>query len=321
MTVKYVASVLLLVGSLLGVGCSDGTQPIAAVENVQSDNTTAIQNELSVVMWGSNGLDTAKGIFSIDWQQVLDPQSKSVSLAGNALAVAFDGTQQHNKLGHGGIDIGSVYLNYNGTHQALQKHTMPDGGVAYGTGMPRDNRTNVGFVSDATYEFEVSGSTAFSPMHSSLIAPATLIKISGLMNDQSVNTSSDLTVTWTGGNQVNGVLLTVAAAPPMPQAQGQGPGSGQQGPPMNGRGPIGPGPGAGGPQPPPDSTKAIIVRLDSNTGTYTIASSQLQKLVSKTQTTRLMITVGQMTRQDVAHDGGTVRLMMRNGDGVMVKVQ
>ena len=70
-----------------------------------------------------------------------------------------------------------------------------------------------------------------------------------------------------------------------------------------------------------DSTKAIIVKLDNNPGTYTVAAAKLQELVSRTSTRGLLCTVSQMTVNDVDHDGGIVHVVFRNGDGVMVKVQ
>jgi hypothetical protein len=70
-----------------------------------------------------------------------------------------------------------------------------------------------------------------------------------------------------------------------------------------------------------DSTRAIIGKLDNNPGTYTVAAEKIQDLISRTGAHGLLCTVSQMSVSDVEHDGGTVHVVFRNGDGVMVKVQ
>jgi hypothetical protein len=54
---------------------------------------------------------------------------------------------------------------------------------------------------------------------------------------------------------------------------------------------------------------------------YTVTASQLQDLISKTHAGGFMCTVSQMSVNDVDHDGGTVHVVFRNGDGVMIKVK
>ena len=47
----------------------------------------------------------------------------------------------------------------------------------------------------------------------------------------------------------------------------------------------------------------------------------LQNLISKTNAGGLMCTVSEMNINDVDHDGGTVHVVFRNGDWVMIKVK
>jgi hypothetical protein len=70
-----------------------------------------------------------------------------------------------------------------------------------------------------------------------------------------------------------------------------------------------------------DSTRAIIVHLSTNPGTYTVAGSRLSTLVTATGSRGLMCTVSQVAMSQVDHDGGKIQLAVRNGDGVMVKIQ
>ena len=70
-----------------------------------------------------------------------------------------------------------------------------------------------------------------------------------------------------------------------------------------------------------DSTRAIVLKLDNNPGTYTVSAAKLQELVSRTGSHGLLCTVSQMSVNEVDHDGGAVHVVFRNGDGVMVKVE
>jgi hypothetical protein len=82
-----------------------------------------------------------------------------------------------------------------------------------------------------------------------------------------------------------------------------------------------PPPGGGPGREAADSTRAIIVRIDGNPGSATVAASDLQGLVSRTGATRFRCEVSQMNVVDVPHDGGTVRLVLRTGDGARITVK
>jgi hypothetical protein len=73
--------------------------------------------------------------------------------------------------------------------------------------------------------------------------------------------------------------------------------------------------------PGPDSTRAIIVRIDGNPGSATVSASALHDLVARTGATHLRCEVSQLNVVDVSHDGGTVRLVLRSGDGTRINVQ
>ena len=101
----------------------------------------------------------------------------------------------------------------------------------------------------------------------------------------------------------------------------QGPGGGPMGPGGGMNGPGSGGPHPGGPPPMLDSTRAIIVRLDTNPGTYIVPAAKLADLVSRTGAKGLLCTVSQVAMSEVDHDGGKIQLALRNGDGVMVKIR
>ncbi len=323
-----IAVMLLLTGTLI-YGCYDNsqsTQPIIGSSgNMENMIASGIaQNELTLLRLG--GIDTAsgKGIFSIGWRQFFDPRCQGDTTVGHAMAIGFENSEPLASMRRAGIDMGSVVLRYGSNNTTLQKHISPDGRVIYTSSLgPHDNSTNISFISGGTYTFDVSGSAKFSSFTTSVTAPSALIAISNPARRDSINTTNDLTITWSGGS-ASSILIAVAAQPPPPIGFGDPRGPG--GPPPVGGGPIGPGMGSMRPPPgdhPPilDSTKAIVVRLSTNTGTYTVPAAKLQDLVSRTGAHGLLVSVSQMVVNDVMHDGGIVHVVFRNGDGVMVKVQ
>ncbi len=355
----------------LSGGCSQDSQttaPSSGSITAGTSSTLAVnvwQSELTLLKSAGYDLGNSRGIFSLGWREVFNPQSRSGSTLGQAMAVGFDSDAAADAdWPRGGVDMGSVYLNYGGEHLAMHKRITPGGGVVYtsSTGPGEASGTsNVSFIPGGSYEFDVTGSSKFSAIQTTLTAPSALINITSPAPGDSISSSSDLTLTWSGGNTGSGVLIAIVPPPPRRPGDGgpgspplgddngrMGPGGGFQGPigALSGSGPDGrmPGPGdgmqgpggmrgpgggmppgggppPGGPPPMLDSTRAIIVRLSNSPGTYTIAGSRLGSLVSSTGARGLMCTVSQVAMSQVGHDGGNIQLAVRNGDGVMVKIR
>ena len=322
------ALLLFVLSGIGGIGCSDSSQnPQVLTGSLGNDlaNAAAVnisQSELTLLRLAGIRVDDGGGVFSIGWRQLFDPRRQTDSTVGRAMAVGFDSSRT---AVNRGIDMGTVFLNYAANHIELQKRAAPDGRIIYTSSLgPREGSTNVQFVPNGTYQFEVTGSAGFSAMNADISAPAALLDITGPAQRDSISSTHDLTVTWQGGNLNSGVLVAIAALPPAVRPPQGGFGDrGPSGPPPQGPGPMGGGemgPPPGGDHPMLDSSRAIIVRLDNNPGTYTVSASALQALISATNAGGLMCTVSQMNVHDVAHDGSTVHIVFRNGDGVMVKV-
>lgn len=332
-------SILIIVVSLLlclavFAGCSENSNGTEVVTNTaantsSSDNSSAIvDNAISIMKIDGFDSVSGKGVLSLGWRQLFDPRAQTTALEGRALAVGFD---EGSSSTHKGIDMGSVYLNYSTNHLELQKHSGPQGGVAYGSfSGPRDNNsinTNIQFASNGSYEFEVNGSAKFSAIKTTITAPAALLSITAPAKDASVSTSNDLTITWQGGNTNGSVLIAIPAPPARPSGDGPPQGGGEHAGPGGMRPPGGPdggkmGPPSGEDHPPmPDSSRAIIVRLDNNSGSYTVSAAALQALVKKTSAKELICMVSQLSAQEVDHDGGKIHVILQNGDGVRVTLQ
>lgn len=327
---KYVAVAFFVMGLMLITGCSNKNETLAPQFNQpnEQDLTSAMtESELSVIEISGFHPDSSKGIFTVGWKDLFKPKEQTSLLVGNSMAVGFaDNSPQYRGM-RGGIDMGLVYLNYSSNHLELKKLINPRGGVMYTSfARPRMGgpNSNIEFIANGTYEFEVTGSDKFSALTTSITAPTALINISSHTEGQSINTANDLNLTWQGGNTSGRLVIVVAVAPPRPLNGPQG-GMGQMGP-GGMRGPCGPGgPHGGGMMGPPqggfhphpmDTTRAIVIRLDSNPGSYTIGSANLQALVQRTHATRLEVMISQVTVQEVDHDGGRVHVVLRNSDGI-----
>jgi hypothetical protein len=335
------AALFLALG--LFTGCSEESQATAPVTGAATLSTSDLASTITqgeIERMTSDGMDpgSAKGIFTVEWRSVFNPQDQSARLAGQALAVGFDAAVQDAGVRRRGVDMGTVSLSYGSGQLTLQKHTGPDGGVAYSSFAGRSGgeigSSAVRFVSGSSYEFAASGGEKFSALTASVAAPEALLTLSSPAKDASISSSSDLTITWQGGSAGGKILLVVAAVPGRPAGgppQGGGmPGAPPQGGPPQGGGMRPPGgqgggmmqpPPMGGQPPKPDSANAIIVRIDGNPGSYTINAAQLQQLVTKTGAKSLRCEVSQMTLQEVAHDGGVVHVVLRNADGARVTLQ
>lgn len=326
----HVAS--LLVGMLLLWGCSDRpdlNQP--GNESTVTDATAStIENEYLAVEDAGGNLGDAKGIFELGWQELFRPGTDSSMVVGHAMAVGFDSTPvQCNRRPPMGVDMGSVYLNFGGNHVEFLKLTGRNGGTAYvSSPKPRpgvEPGPGIGFISSGTYEFEVTGSSAFPAVTTGLLAPPALLNLEGPADGDSINPADDLVVTWQGGYADAAMVLVVM--PALPPMGGPGGGRGPGGGPGHGEGgQRGPGNGEGGPgnigrdgedhpgpgMPPPDSTRGIVVRLTTNPGTYTLPAADLRQLIQKSGAKGLRIEVSQLTVNQVDHDGGKIHIVMRD---------
>src|SRR5258707_11390230 len=286
-SVIIISAALLLLGLMIP-GCSDkseSTQATIGSSNNTAENALAAgvaRSELTLLRLAGVDTTNTKGIFTLCWRQMFNPRIQTESTIGQAMAIGFDGIQAAgSSVGRGGVDMGSVYVNYGSNHLALLQHTGPDGGVIFTSSFgPREGGTNIEFISGGAYQFDVSGSSKFSAFTTSLTAPAALLNVTSPTKGDSVSTANDLVLNWNGGNTSTGVLIVIAAQPPPPPGGfGGPPPDGLGGPPPGGFGgppPVGDGHGGlggGGLGPPPgdhppmcDSTRAIVVRLDNNPG-------------------------------------------------------
>ena len=280
--------------------------------NLSTDQLTyqAVDNDLALMKDGGMPLDSAAGIFSIGWNEIFRPFMDSSRIKGMAFAVAFG--ERPTDLPHFrkfGLDMGDIFINYPGNQVEMYKHIHPRRGVAYSL-FERpfghcDSENMLEFIPNTDYQFEVTGSENFAPITITLTSPAALMNITSPAFGEIINPAEDLTINWEGGTEGKvGIRL-------MPDFRHRrehdgGPGGGHGGP---------------GPDQNPPMHRVIFIILDTNTGTYTFSAEQIQDLLNGIPANGLRAEVSQMDFGEVAHENGTIRTAMRNGNTVMMRFQ
>jgi hypothetical protein len=299
-------------------GCSVGNEPETNSQDSEvSEGLTIADGQMDLLEQSGHPLEDFKAIFSLGWKEIFVPMLLTAETAGHAFAVAFEQPiSQQPRPFNGGIDMGSVFINYQTNQLEMRKLVSPVGGVVYSLGhRPRPGIVNnLEYIPNITYEFEVTGSANFDPLQIDLTSPPALLSINSHSIGDTISAASDLTLDWTGGNADSGVVIHIHPARFRPI--GVRPAPGQM--PVPGQRPPQGGPGHRGlmPPPPPISPNSIIVVLDDNPGSYTISASDLQNLINQTSAQGIICGVSQMDLQEIDHNGEQVRAVLHNGDRV-----
>lgn len=299
-------------------GCSVGNEPDTNSQYSEVSEGLAIADgQMDLLEQSGYPLEDCKAIFSLGWKEIFVPMLSTTETAGHAFAVAFaQPLSQHPRPFNGGIDMGSVSINYQTNQLEMRKLVGPGGGVAYSLGhRPGPGMANtLEYIPNTTYEFDVTGSANFDPLQIDLTSPPALLSFTSHSLGDTISAAGDLTLDWTGGNADSGLVIHIHPAHFRPI--GVRPAPGQM--PMPGQRPPHGGPGQRGlmPPPPPISPNSIIVVLDDNPGSYTISSSDLQDLINQTSAQGIICGVSQMDLQEIDLNGELVRAVLHNGDRV-----
>jgi len=309
---------------LVLIGCAENTGPRSPQVDATLSSTvsTVSQDRAQLAVAGVTSSAT-KGVFSIGWKKFVGPNITEGTTIGEAYAVVQPESSD-TKIRRGGIDIGTVTLNYDGGSTELTKRTTPDGRVLYETfskGRHEHSATpvNIPFVPGGVYTFAVSGSAAFTGGLFQVTAPTALLTITGHANGDTVSKSADLVITWTGGTAADSVLLRVVPHLRKEQVDhreqgdmdgghdghdghmgGDGPKGHREGPFMVG----GPMEGMG-----PEFQRGLVLML-ANTGSYTVTAADLGALLNGTEAAE--------AKQAVTHDGYPITVLLRNGDRLVL---
>ena len=267
------------------------------------ENTSyeTIDSDLSLLKESGMPLDDAAGVFSISWNDIFRPLDYNSEITGTAFAVAFG--EENNTYRHFqrfGLDMGSVFIDYAEHQIEMNKRINDRLGTAYTIfRYPFGHSDQVlEFIPDTEYNFEVTGSDYFAPITITLLSPAALMDITSHSNADIIDPTKDLTITWEGGNDEGKVAVRLI--------------------PFNRR--IRGIRGDRGSHHFPHFDRIIFEVLESNSGTYSFTSNQLQRVLEGIDTRGIIIGVSQMDIGEVTHENGVLYTAMRNGDNVVLRI-
>jgi hypothetical protein len=204
-----------MIGAIEFQGCTESTHPQYSpgqpAGNQSSVSSSIAIDELTAAHTAGVPVDSSDGVFSIGWDPFVGPIAPDSARTGDASALVFDTVSAKPRYWHSAIDIGAVYLDYSGTQLELQRVHHFFGGVMYSL-FPHlwgQNNQSLEFIPNTSYEFDVTGSSLFPAAKVSITSPAALISITTPANGAEILPDSDLTLAWSGGNPVAGVLIRV----------------------------------------------------------------------------------------------------------------
>lgn len=325
---RMYAPLALLMCAGAFIGCQSVTEPETAFDDQtleSSFDVTAQASQLTLLEAAGVNVDSANGFFLLHWNEKLHPQATAAQVIGRATAVSFGSTLSIPRSKTPGVDMGEVTLAIAAEVFALPKITFPNDGVRYGImglrgghglpprggpreghGGPRGNghgprgqfghppagldSLNIPFVGSGVYQFAASGSEQVPALTLDIQAPAQLVQIGGVSDDQIIDPTQDLTITWTGDASVSKMTLVLAPA----FHRGRFNGANQR------------------PEP-------LMITLDPAAGSYTISAQTLQEVLGEAN--GLMLHVAQGSHREVTLGDGTKYVIgLRTSDGVKLRV-
>ena len=292
---------------LLITGCSKTiTDPGNATQTTDDlSKSSVVESDMGTLNSEGVPITDAQGIFSLGWNELFGPIRWNDEINGHAMALVFGDSVHPRPFIRHGIDVGTIYINYNGQQIQLEKRVGPDGGVFYSLYPRFFDDGHLDFVPGASYEFQITGSENFTLLNYTLTAPQALIHIDSPVEDSTINPADSLHLQWSGGTADDQIAIRLMPIhPPVPPRRG----------PHNGVG-----------MPPPEQLPPcgdpVFILLDSNPGEYTIAASTIQNLINQTGAGKLVCVVSQIDKNDVQHDNKDLKFVMHNGDSVLLNVQ
>jgi hypothetical protein len=287
-------------------GCSNVNGPAPNQQTTDElTKSSVVESDMGVLNAEGVPMRDCDGVFALGWNELFGPIRWNDEINGHAMALVFGDSIHQRPFIRSGIDVGTIYINYDNNQIQLEKRIGPDGGVFYSLYPRFFDDGHLDFVSGANYEFEITGSENFTPLNFTLTAPEALIHVNTPVEDSVINPANDLTIEWAGGTAADPIAIRLMPIhPPVPPRHAPRDGEGMH-PPM---------------QLPPMGDPVFIL-LDSNPGTYTIAASTIQNLINQTGAPKLILDVSQIQKNDVQHDNKELKFVMHNGDSVLLNVQ
>ena len=276
-------------------------------------------------------------IFSLGFSEYYDPFEETVKQRSDAFAVAPDSDTFAGPRSRAGKDMGTFTLTVNGTAIELHKIEMRNGGVFYNYGRRKPGNPRgemhgdngevgdaIPFLPGTAYRFETSGAGDFPALSLEITTPAAALEITSPAADASLDPSSDLVVSWQGGESSQKLMLSLV--PIFDRSNFRGPGArfsaqGSNGGPFGGhRGGPGKRFGRSGMQPGQFHDLHQRYVIEENNGSYTIPASEIANLLAVEGVQGIAIHVSQLQAVEVEDGDAIYALIVRQGDSVRLSV-
>lgn len=215
----YTKKILFVLASIsfliLFYGCSKNVvAPATDQQSNQLTKATVVESDMGVLNNEGIPLRDCDGIFALGWNEMFGPIRWNDEINGHAMALVFGDSLHPRPFIKNGIDVGTIYINYNGGQIQLEKRIGPEGGVFYSLYPRFFDDGHLDFVPGADYEFEITGSIHFTPLTYTLTAPMALVHINTPAEDSIINTANDLTLQWSGGTTEDPVAIRLMPIKP-----------------------------------------------------------------------------------------------------------
>ncbi len=310
------------------LGCEQASAPVNNEEqDYNAELMQAFDDEIEIVYGDSLAQLAGDAMFSLSWGKIKTPIRNLDFEIGHAMAVAFDGSAEKGFFRFGGLNMGDLTLEVPGDTISLNGINGHGGSYVYLStpktngrgrhGFDSFNFSFIPFIPNTDYVFHASGSDEFDAIDVGLKTPASLISISNLASGDSIATDQDLVINWEGASEASHILIALL---PFNNPFGR-PDKFKRGQFRGRRGALS-----------FDERKdfirlkfkdhpAILTKLDSNTGSYTIAADDIAELVKSIDAKSLVLHVAAIEFENEEINSKVINKLIRMNDRVILGIK
>lgn len=290
-----------LIGLITLAGCADST--LDATDETDEIDVSEVQSllndQLNTTEFNEDSIEGI-AVVMLDWVEREEPRSQQVMLDSRALALGFsEATLLKPPFEHETVSMGEVsILDADGNRFTLNEHLNRENDIAYHYGNRPGKRTRpvkpIPFSADADYDISINGSDQFDSANLTLHTPSNRIQLVLPESESAFNADEDLIVQWT--DNVSDLPVAIRVMPARRPDRGQ----------HNQR-------------PPQRPKKAEPILVDPGVQEYTISADYIKQIRKNHDNEAIIIHVGQLFIKDESTNAGTIRVVSRLSDTVLLK--
>ena len=289
---KIIQVSLIIFIALGSFACSDGIN--SGSEQADLD----FMEPMTAALISEEGQDIrGKGVFILSWRNFHPRFMQEATVRGTATAFGFEEeTSLLPPHDHATTDMGTVRVESPASETVeLRKTNSPlSGQKVYSSRVigPFNGGSDLSFVSNGDFLFDVSGSQFFPSLELSISAPSELVTITTPSESSLDQLSVDLNLRWNSNTERP---VGIFIRPAVQFNKGEKP---QR----------------------PDHENSEMIILKDHDGSYTLSHDLLSKVASHSDENRVHISVGQLQFQDLKVEGETYRVITRTDDSLQIRL-